>query len=326
MENHPYQGKLSILESLTPLARELRSVRIDREQIRDFCSRINSSHLPHPRWDFYFVHPGLDEVAVDYFMLMNSLNFCYWGTPKWSVEYRGQLLDGAFAMFAALTRALEEGIPIYDGGWLAEISRDDLARILRGQGEIPLFYQRFTICREVGRVLREKFGGRFSNLVARAGKSAVALVRLLVEYFPSFDDSAEWDGHRILFYKRAQLAPAMLYERWQGRGAGTFTDIGELTASADYKIPQVLRQLGILVYSSALEKFVDGQLQIPPGSREELEIRITTLVACELIREGLQDRFPGITSQSVDRLLWTAGQGQSGPERKPYHLTLTTAY
>jgi hypothetical protein len=326
MENHPYQGKLSILKSLTTLAERLRAVRIDRERIRDFCSQVSNSHLPHPRWDFYFVYPGLDEVGVDYFMLMNSLNFCYWGTPKWTVEYRGQLLDGAFAMFAALTRALEEGIPIYDGGWLAEISQSDLSRILRGRGEIPLFYQRFIILREVGRILREKFGGRFYHLVAQAEKSAVKLVRLLVENFPSFNDSAEWEGQRILFYKRAQLAPAMLFERWQGEGPGAFFDIGELTASADYKIPQVLRQLGILDYSPVLAKFIDSRRRIPPESREELEIRITTLVACELIREGLQDRFPGITSQTVDRLLWTAGQDKGGPERKPYHLTLTTAY
>ncbi len=326
MEKPPYQGKLSILESLTPLAKELRSVRIDREGITDFCSRIDPSHLPRPRWDFFFVYPGLDEIAVDYFMLMNSLNFCYWGNPKWTVEYRGQLLDGAFGMFATLTRALEEGLPIYDGGWLAGITRDDLARILRGRGEIPLFYQRFTICREIGRILSEKFGGRFHRLVDRAEKSAVKLVRLLVENFPSFDDSAEWDGYRILFYKRAQLAPAMLYERWQGKGPGAFNDIGEMTASADYKLPQVLRELGILHYSPPLEKFADGRLQIPPGTREELEIRITTLVACEMIRERLQERFPGITSQSVDRLLWTAGQAGNGPERKPYHLTLTTAY
>lgn len=326
MENHLYQGKLSILKSLTPLAEELRSVRINRERVHDFCSRFSSSRFPHPSWDFYFIYRDLDEIGVDYFMLMNSLNFCYWGNPKWTVEYRGQLLDGAFAMFAALTRALEEGIPIYDGEWLAEISRGDLARILRGRGEIPFLDRRFNICREVGRVLREKFGGRFYNLVAGAEESAVSLVRLLVGNFPSFDDSAEWDGNRILFYKRAQLAPAMLCERWQGKGPGAFSDIAELTASADYKIPQVLRQLGILDYSPNLAKFIDSQRQIPPASREELEIRITTLVACELIREGLQDRLPGITSQTVDRLLWTAGQDKGGPERKPYHLTLTTAY
>jgi hypothetical protein len=326
MENHFYQGKVSILESLTPLAKELRLVRIDRERLLAFCSRIDSSHLPRPRWDFFFIHSGLDEVGVDYFMLMNALNFCYWGNPKWAVEYRGQLLDGAFGLFAALTRALEEGIPIYDGEWLAGAGRAEVARIFRGRGEIPLLYQRFTICREVGRVLTDSFGGRFHNLVESAQKSAVNLVQLLVENFPSFDDSAEWDNRRLLFYKRAQLAPAMLYERWQGRGPGEFSDIGELTASADYKIPQVLRRLGILVYAPELEKFVDGQLQIPPGTREELEIRITTLVACEMIRERLAIRFPEVTSQTVDRLLWAAGQVKRGPDQKPYHLTLTTAY
>lgn len=326
MENHPYQGKLSILESLTPLAKKLRLVRIDRERLLEFCSQIDAPHIPRPRWDFFFIRPGLDEIGVDYFMLMNALNFCYWGHPKWAVEYRGQFLDGAFGMFAALTRALEEGIPIYDGEWLAGAGRAEVAQVFRGRGEIPLLHQRFAICREVGRVLSEGFGGRFHQLVESAGKSAVKLVRLLVENFPSFDDSAEWDNQRLLFYKRAQLAAAMLHERWGGRGPGEFGDIGELTASADYKIPQVLRQLGILVYRPELEKLVDGQLQIPPGTREELEIRITTLVGCEMIRERLAIRFPEVTSQAVDRLLWLAGQARGEPGRKPYHRTLTTAY
>ncbi len=326
MENHPYRGKLSILESLTPLAKKLRLVRIDRECVLDFCSRIDTPNIPRPSWDFFFIHPGLDEIGVDYFMLMNALNFCYWGNPKWTVEYRGQLLDGAFGMFAALTRALEEGIPIYDGQWLAGASRAEVARIFRGRGEIPLLHQRFAVCREVGRVLSGGFAGRFHKLVESAGKSAVGLVRLLVENFPSFDDSTEWDNHRLLFYKRAQLAAAMLHERWGGRGPGAFGDIGELTASADYKIPQVLRRLGILVYGPELEKLVDERIQIPPGSREELEIRITTLVACEMIRERLAPRLAGVTSQDVDRILWLAGQGQASPGQKPYHLTLTTAY
>ncbi len=326
MENHPYQGKVSILESLTPLVKELRLVRINRDRLLDFCSKVDSSHIPRPRWDYFFIHPGLDEIGVDYFLLMNALNFCYWGNPKWTVEYRGQLLDGAFGMFAALTRALEEGVPIYDGGWLAGASRAEIARIFRGQGEIPLLYHRFTICREVGRILTAEFEGRFHVLVRRAGNSAVSLVRLLVEHFPSFDDSAEWNNHRLLFYKRAQLAAAMLWERWQGKGRGAFADIGELTASADYKLPQVLRQLGILVYSPELEKFVDRRIQIPPGAREELEIRTTTVVVCEMIRERLAIRLPDVTSQAVDRLLWYAGQTKGGSEWRPYHLTLTTAY
>ncbi len=325
MESLPYHGKKDILDSLAPLGKELRSVRINREFLTNFCSQVGPDDFPHPRWDLPFIYPYPDEIGVGYFMLMNALNFCYWGTPKWTVEYQGKLLDGAWGMFAALKRALDEGIPIHDGAFLAGIGEGDLKHIFRGMGEIPLLSQRIAICREVGRVLTDNFQGSFLYLVKAAEGSAVNLVRLLVTRVPSFDDSAEWEGNRLLFFKRAQLAPAMLFERWQGTGSGAFNDIGELTVSADYKIPQVLRKRGILEYAPGLERFVDEKRRIPARSREELEIRTATILACEMIVEQIQPRYPGVTSQAVDRMLWYVGQKHT-PDEKPYHLTLTTAY
>ena len=38
----------------------------------------------------------------------------------------------------------------------------------------------------------------------------------------------------------------------QGKGLGEFHDIHKLTMFADYRVPVVLRQLGILEYSQAL--------------------------------------------------------------------------
>jgi hypothetical protein len=322
---HSYHGKKDILDSLAPLKEELRSVRINRDQISIFCAGISRSDFPEPDWDFPFIYPSLNNIGVDYFMLMNALNFCYWGSPKWTIVYNGRTLDGAWAMFAALSRAIDEKIPIYDGQFLATAEEEEIKMIFRGEGDIPLLEERVAICREVGRVLVDRFNGRFYHLVEAASGSAVELVRLLVSYFPSFDDSAEWEGNRLLFYKRAQLAPAMLFEQWKGTGAGNFRDIDELTASADYKIPQVLCRLGILEYSTMLAEFVDEKRLMPARSREELEIRTATILACELIREELEKKIPGVSSQGVDRMLWHIGQKKS-PDDKPYHLTLTTNY
>lgn len=53
MENPSYQGKTSILASLTPLAKELRLARIDRGRLLAFCSQVEPSHFPRPKWDFF---------------------------------------------------------------------------------------------------------------------------------------------------------------------------------------------------------------------------------------------------------------------------------
>jgi hypothetical protein len=320
-----FQGKNDIVKSLLPLMNNLRYVVIDQEKLSAFCSRLSARHFPLPTWESPVIYPGRDEVGVDYFMLMNALNFCYWGTPKWTVEYEERKLDGAWGMFAALKRAIEEGAPIWEGDYLAALTQTQLATILRGNVKIPLFEQRLSICREVGRVLSREFGGRFHLLVEQAEQSAVRLVRLLTTRFPSFDDSVGWENHRLLFYKRAQLAPAMLHERWQGQGPGNFSDIDLLTVSADYKLPQVLRRLGILKYQNGLELMVDENRRIPARSREELEIRAATIMTGEMMLEELKGRLKGINSQRLDRMIWIIGQEKS-EEEKPYHKTLTTAY
>ncbi len=320
-----FRGKAEILESLKPILDSLEFVKIDSGTIASFCSRVEPRHIPTPDWESPCIYPGLDETGIDYFILMNCINFCYWGTPKWTVEFGGSFYDGAFAMFAALTRALQAGGPLGDGRFLASLSQTRLRRILKGNVEIPLFQQRLNILRETGRVLADEFEGRFSNVVAQARGSAVKLVGILVDRFASFDDSVNWEGRRLVFHKRAQLAPAMLHERWKGQGAGAFSDISELTVSADYKIPQVLRRLGILRYSPALETLVDDHRIIPANSREEIEIRAATIMAGEMMREVIAENVTGITSQGVDRFIWLIGQTKIAGE-KPYHRTLTTMY
>ncbi|HPJ71292.1 MAG TPA: queuosine salvage family protein [bacterium] len=217
-----FSGKEEIIRSLRPVVSDFKFVAVNDKVLDEFCSRIRPKHIPHPDWNAPVIYGGLDETGIDYFLVMNSINFCFWGDPKWTVEYRGRSYDGAFGMFAALTRALEEGHPIYDGAYLAKLSKTDLAHILRGNVPIPLLEPRLGILRDIGRGLAGRWGGRFSRMVAEVGGSAVALVGLLTEQFPSFNDSVPWGEGRLIFHKRAQLAPAMINERWRGKGIGAF--------------------------------------------------------------------------------------------------------
>ena len=320
-----FQGKQQIIKSLLPLTEQMRFVIINRDKLTVFCSQLHGRHFLPSSWDFDFIYSPLDKSGIDYFLVFNCINFCYWGNPKWTVIYQDHDRDGAWGMLAALTRALEEEYPILEGDYLATITQSDLANILRGNVTIPLFPQRLNILREVGRGLMDKFEGHFHLLLEKSEGSAVKLVELLVDNFPSFDDSVNWEGHHLLFYKRAQLGVAMLAERWLAHKVKLFTDLDQLTVSADYKLPQVLRKLGILEYREPLARMIDESRQIPANSREELEIRAATIMAGEMMTDLLRKRIKGITSQHVDRLIWLAGQKKT-PQDKPYHKTLTTAY
>ncbi len=314
-----------ILDTIVPLISRLHYVIIDETRLRQVCAHINPAHLSLPTWDedVFILHPPESRAAQ--IMLFNTINFSYWGDPKWTIDFHGRPLDGAWGMLGALFRAVEEGRPIFEGRYLADLSAPDLRCILRGNVEIPMIEARLAILHEVGRVLVKHFDGNFIQLIKAADRDAPSMVRLLVAYFPSFDDTAALDGHTIHFYKRAQLATAMVYEALSGEGLGELARTDRLTVFADYKLPQVLRRLEILRYRSPLADQIDQCEPLAAGSREEIEIRVATVWAADLMRQALIPRRPEITALHIDYWLWREGQAK-GPAIKPYHRTRTIYY
>ena len=320
-----------ILNTIAPIVPHLRHVAVDEAQLHEVCTQAVPATLRLPTWDDDVFIPHPPEARAAHVLLFNTINFSYWGEPKWTIDFHGRPLDGAWGMLGALACAVDEGFPLFDGACLASISASDLRHILRGNVEIPMFQERLDILHEVGRVLVAQFDGSFINLIRAAENDAVALVRLLVTRFPSFDDVATLASHTVAFYKRAQLAAAMLYEAFGGKGPGDLRRTEELTVFADYKLPQVLRRLSILRYAPPLAERIDQLEPLEAGSREEVEIRAATVWAGELMRRALVARLSQITPHSemtalyVDYWLWHAGQVQ-GPDVQPYHRTRTIYY
>jgi predicted dithiol-disulfide oxidoreductase (DUF899 family) len=150
-------------------------------------------------------------------------------------------------------------------------------------------------------------------------------VELLAGDFSSFRDQAVYQGESVFFYKRAQLFAADLHGALFGKGLGSFRDIKELTAFADYKLPQVLRHVGVLEYAPALMEKVDRMIHLTPGGEEEVEIRASTLWAVELIRREMNNLGKDRTASEIDWLLWNLGQDDRF-RAKPYHRTVTIFY
>jgi hypothetical protein len=179
--------------------------------------------------------------------------------------------------------------------------------------------------RELGRVLLEHFHGNGHELVESAGKSAVSMVRGLGSMLCSFHDVATYEGKKVFFFKRAQLLAADLHGALGGKSWGKFHDMHELTAFADYKLPQVLRYIGVLEYADELAEKVDRFAYLQPGGDEEVEIRAGTIIAVELIRREMKSRGRDFTAPEIDWILWNLGQEDRFRE-KPYHRTVTIFY
>ena len=317
-----------VLETAAVVAEKSNQVRIDKQALVGFSRKLLADGIEVPAWDCLYHFCGKGEDTVSYLLVLDSLNFCFWPAPgkaRWEIKYESSKLSGYYGLAACLKRAVESGSPIIQAEYLAELTPSKLKQILSGHGVLPLMEHRLHILIELGQLMLEEYGGHAFKLVEAAGKSAVRLARLLAEKLTSFRDVAKYQGHEVFFYKRAQIFAADLYGAFDGKDWGSFTDIDNLTAFADYKLPQVLRHLGIFHYARALAQKVDQEIYLEAQSPEEVEIRANTIWAVELIRLELERMGRGLRAFEIDSILWNLGQ-HAAFKAKPYHRTLTIFY
>ena len=315
-----------VLETTKPAFKKSKYVRINHDKIIELAKSFHHSDVSHwlNAFPLNFSHLT-DEEKLNFLLVFNSTSFCYWGEPKWTVDYKGEKYDGSWGMIVSILRALEEGKPILDAKYRTNITKKEYAEILEGNIKISLFEERRKITREVASVLIEKYEGNFAKLVEQAEGDAMRLLDMIIENFPSFDDNSIFYGDFIYFYKRAQLLVADIYQLFGGKGYGDLKNIDQLTACADYKLPQSLRTLGIISYTPSLEDKVDNKIELLASEQEEVDIRTNTIWAVEFIKQELEKLGKKVNSIEINDYLWLMGQDKS-KHSKPYHRTITTAY
>lgn len=333
--------RLGVRTSCEAVVQSSQYVRIDDDAVIRLARDLQDMEAA-PEWDtdlhYRAIGDNADERTAMWLLVLDTLNFCFWSDDpdhRWRVNWRGELVDGYVALVAALTTAVETGYPVHDARWLATVSDQDVANILQpaeGHTRIPLLHERVANLRELGTALLLYGSSPASAFISAAGGNAITLVQRIVDYLPSFNDVTTWPyattglpGNEVRFYKRAQILVGDLAGGLAGSPLGVFADLDQLTAFADYKVPQILRWLGVLVYDDALAATVDIRTRIPAGSRMEIEIRAATIVACERIVAALAGLGRTITATELDWLLWTRSQSLPG-RTMPYHLTETIFY
>lgn len=341
LSNRP--DPLDVLKTTALVIQHAHYVALVPKAVERAADALVQKQLDPPAWNYdYHFFDGTSR-SVMYCFLLDTLNFSFWGSPKWGIEFKGNKLSGYWALAASLKRAAEENPRVLDAQFLANISPQELYDILRGRGQVPLIAERWRGVRELGTLLRDRWGGEATRFVESAQGDASRLAKMMAENFSSFNDVAVYQvreqtkvspstHHRLThslrqinLFKRAQILVADLHGAFGGKSWGEFKNIDVLTAFADYKLPQILREWGILKYTPNLAKRVDAQIELEPGSGEEVEIRAATLWAVEFLRAALAARGRALMSIQVDWILWQASHGRiSG--MKPYHRVRTVFY
>ena len=312
------------------------AVTIDATGLASLAERLNTEypagtpHAPHyaterpavalPTWESDSYHfrdlssPEGIEVTAAYVLVLDAINFCFWPAEVAGWEY--DTLAGSIKRVAET-----EGMAGLGGDALAGMEMDTLIEWFGGSPP-PRAEQRLRLLRELGNGLNAHFGGSAAALITSAEGSAVELVARIIALFPGFRDETLFRGDQVVFYKRAQIFVGDVWGAFGGSGLGDFHDIAALSMFADYRIPQLLRHLGVLVYAPSLGEDVDGLVQIQAGSEPEIAIRAATVVAVENLRALLHAEW---TSVQLDWWLWEEGEANLD-SIGPHHRTLTVFY
>ncbi|XP_015108295.1 queuosine salvage protein [Diachasma alloeum] len=331
-------------ESGKLIARLAKNVFIEEEGInnlaREVLEGLKNRTISIDNFSQSELHPNAGHPkAIDWIFVLDTLNFSFWSNNadnKWKVNGH----SGYFALCAAIKRAVDEGIPIIDPNYYAKITSDDLGRILRedeGSDPPPLLEHRVKNLQQVGKIIVEKYNGTFVECVKISKYSAEKLLKLVVKEFECFRDEADFYGHRVSFYKRAQILIGDIWACYKGKDLGEFNDIDIITMFPDYRVPQVLLEFGAMRYSNPLLSALQSGTEMTEGCPDEVEIRGCSIEIVERVVERVRTlikQYPNLNinpfscnSIIVDHFLWDYRRRNAQKlENLPFHRVRTIYY
>ena len=307
----------NIIESCKYVSKNSKYVSINEEKLNQFIEKIENIKMEHWLSSSPF---GLLELPVEtiinFLLIYESIDFSFWGSPKWSIETDSDKLDGSIALLYALLKYVKKSKTTD----FSNVSQECFSNILKGNIEIPLLEERFKIIKEISTIVNEKMQGNFYQYIKHITSDS-ELFETIIKYFPSFKDERTYNNQTIYFYKLAQLLTSdILHIREQKEKIKV--DYTHLVGCADYKIPQILRGIGISNYDDELSKIVDNQIEIPTNSIYEVEIRANMLTVIDMINQKLNHKYSSI---DINDYLFMQKKNKN-LTLKPYHLTRCTNY
>ena len=305
-----------VIDSCKYVMNNSKYITINYDKLDEFISTIDCKDLKH--WLSNNPYDMLDlgiENVINFMLLYESIDYSFWGNPKWTIETELGEKDGADGLLYAMLRFVRKN-SIDD---LYNLSYEDFSEMLKGNVEIPLIKERYETLNENSKIVKEKMNGNFYRYIYSMHKDK-ELFQTIINNFPSFKDEREYDGKTIYFYKLAQLLTSdILHLRKQMEEIEV--DYSHLVGCADYKIPQTMRALKLTEYNNELENIIDNKLEIDSSSKYEVEIRASMIVVIDYIKNKLDNTC----AIDINDYFFTTSKKVKSIAR-PYHLCRNQNY
>ena len=315
-------AKEELLNSIQFVVNNSKYVKIKEENIENAINLVtNNEKKSWLNSDLLDLNKYSQNQIIMYLILCESLNFCYWDSDiKWKIEYKGEWYSGSLGLFYGISKAIQNGYDLLNIDYLEKMTIEQLDEIFKGTTSIPLLEERYEIIKQLVQELKN-----IDDLSkALDSNNDIELLNNIINNFSNFNDISIYKGKKVYFFKRAILLVGDLIENVKSIKKKVKND-SNMLGCADYKIPQVLRHLGILEYNEELAQIVDSKQQLKHDSEMEIEVRANMLYALELIKNKLHQKGIEMNSTQIDNILWLLSKNKEF-KAKPYHLTRTIYY
>jgi len=268
----------------------------------------------------YGIYDMRTRDIVNFLLIYDSIDFSFWGTPKWTIDANGKDLDGGIALLHCIFNLFNgrDSVEVYKE--LENMTLEEFKEILKGNVEIPLLEERYKIVTGIAKIVNEKMNGNFYGYI-REMNIDKEIFETILNNFNSFQDTRTYGGKTIYFYKLAQLLTSDILHVIEIKEQVS-VDYSSLLGCADYKIPQVMQGFDILEYDTELSLLLETKTEIEENSEFEVEIRASMIVVINYIWEQIDKSIDRI---DINDFIWSKGQDKI-KEYTPYHLTRTTSY
>ena len=292
-------------------------VKIDYSKLDDFIANIDCNNLKN--WLLYNPYNLLDldiETLVNFLLVFESIDYSFWGQPKWTIETEDGLKDGSDALlYDMLKYAKKLGNATFN-----DVSFNEFRNILKGNIEIPFLEERYKIVSSIAEIVNKKMNGSFYDYIKDMNTDQ-EIFKTILNNFSGFEDTRTYKGQTVYFYKLAQLLTSDILHVIENKEQKE-VDYSNLLGCADYKIPQVMQGFGILEYDTKLSSILETKTEIEENSEYEVEIRASMIVVINYIWEQIDKIIDRI---DINDFIWSKGQDKT-KKYKPYHLTRTKSY
>ncbi len=305
-------------------------IKIDRARIAEVVKsfELAGQKLEISEWNYPPYLQSDDPIQLTNFLLvMNSNNFSFFD-PKSGRPFQSGRDSGSTL---ATKRLVEVWPQISNPDYLRNISVEYVRdKLFAADVPVSLVEARTRVLREAGDfIFTQGPGGTFKWIQSLQTREAGPIAVSIPTFLPTWRDP---------FYKRSQLFLGMLYGRFQKRADNPIdrNSLNQLTVFADYRLPQTLRAMNVLLVANDAEALIEKGAPIIPGSEIEIELRAASILAADFLVAELNrsGKWGRVSVLEVDYLLWSVGRALTKGLEMPgvlvrgakEHQTISTDY